>query len=292
MRNRDDFPAAVKTRLAQRVRYLCSKPDCGAPTARPKDNPYGAVNIGVAGHISSAAPGGPRYNPNLTRDQRRDIDNGIWLCQNCGKPIDSDEPRFTKVLLPRLENAGRGSCQTIYWGKQRLLMSPRSPLLELYLELDGEGINPDYYTHDPVRRFVIGLHNAGKAIAKFPSIRFSFAAGLALDPFGIDGNIGYGLSPSPSEQGWAGFHGGSDRIIHAGQLKITKLFQRGENKRDFGISATEYPHLYRYGSGRLTHHRWVFNPVHFACEISAEGIPTFTAEKDFPAAEVVWPHRN
>ncbi len=278
MRNRDEFPAAVRTKLAQRVRYLCSKPDCGAPTAGPKDDPYGAVNIGVAGHISGAAPGGPRYNPNLTLEQRRDIENGIWLCQNCGKLIDSDEPRFTEVLLRAWKTLAEDHARQSLGKTAAAYVVEKVPFLELYLELDGEGINPDYYTHDPVRRFVIGLRNAGKAIAKFPSIRFSFAAGLALDPFGIDGNIGYGLSPSPSEQGWAGFHGGSDRIIHSGQLlKITKLLQRGENKGDFGISVTEYPHLYRYGSGRPTHHRWVFNRVRFVCEISAEGIPTVTS---------------
>jgi hypothetical protein len=275
---RDDFPAAVKSKLAQRVRHTCSNPGCSAPTAGPREDRHGAVNIGVAGHISGASPGGPRYNPNLTPEQRRDISNGIWLCQTCGKLIDSDEPRFTEGLLRAWKTLAEEHARLSLGKTAAAYAAEKMPFLELYLELDGEEIQPDYHSQAPVRRFVLGLHNTGKAIAKFPFIRFSFSAGLSLDQFGIDGNIGYGLTPSQLEQGWAGFHGGGDRVIHACQLlKITKLFQRGEDKEDFGISAIQYPNLYLHG--RPTHHRWVFKPIHFTCEISAEGIPTVTQPK-------------
>lgn len=35
----------------------------------------------------------------MSSDERSSIDNGIWLCQNCSKLIDSDEDRFTVLLL-------------------------------------------------------------------------------------------------------------------------------------------------------------------------------------------------
>jgi len=84
---RDDFPIDVKRSLALRVRHTCSNPDCLAPTAGPQDDPSGTVNIGVAAHITAAASGGKRFDPNLTPEQRGSIDNGIWLCQNCAKLI-------------------------------------------------------------------------------------------------------------------------------------------------------------------------------------------------------------
>ena len=40
-----------------------------------------------------------RYDASLTPEQRSSIDNGIWLCQNCAKMIDSDENRYTVELL-------------------------------------------------------------------------------------------------------------------------------------------------------------------------------------------------
>lgn len=55
--------------------------------------------MGVASHVSSAAPGGPRYDPMLTPAQRADARNGIWLCQTCSKLIDSDEHRYPVATL-------------------------------------------------------------------------------------------------------------------------------------------------------------------------------------------------
>lgn len=96
---RDDFPTPVKEELARRVGYLCSNPGCRQLTSGPQDGPTGAVNIGVAAHITAASPGGPRYNPNMTAGDRASAANGIWLCQNCAKLIDSDEDRYSETKL-------------------------------------------------------------------------------------------------------------------------------------------------------------------------------------------------
>ncbi len=59
----------------------------------------GVVNVGVASHITAASPDGPRYDPSLTPEQRRHQSNGIWLCQNHGKLVDSDSGHFTVEKL-------------------------------------------------------------------------------------------------------------------------------------------------------------------------------------------------
>jgi hypothetical protein len=96
---RHDFTEDVKRILAARAGHICSNPDCRAPTAGPQDEPAKAVNVGVAAHITSAAVGGPRYNPALSPEERRHFDNGIWLCQNCAKLVDNDVNRYSEALL-------------------------------------------------------------------------------------------------------------------------------------------------------------------------------------------------
>ena len=57
----------------------------------------------MAAHITAASPEGPRYDPHLTDEQRRGIDNGIWTCQNCGKLVDNDHTRYTVEQLRRMK---------------------------------------------------------------------------------------------------------------------------------------------------------------------------------------------
>ncbi len=96
---RDDFSPAVIETLAKRVGHRCSNPDCNQLTSGPQIDPMKAVNVGVASHITAASPNGPRYDAALTPEQRKSIDNGIWLCQKCGKLIDNDEARYTVAQL-------------------------------------------------------------------------------------------------------------------------------------------------------------------------------------------------
>jgi hypothetical protein len=96
---RDDFSEEVKRTLANRVGNDCSNPECNAKTSGPQSDSSKALNVGVASHITSAAPGGPRFDPLLTSEQRCHADNGIWLCQTCAKLIDNDVLRFPETLL-------------------------------------------------------------------------------------------------------------------------------------------------------------------------------------------------
>lgn len=99
MAYRDNFTNGTKELLAKRVGMRCSNPNCRKPTCGPKDNSAEILSIGVAAHISAAALGGPRYDPNITSNERRSPDNGLWLCQNCSKLVDSDDERYTVDLL-------------------------------------------------------------------------------------------------------------------------------------------------------------------------------------------------
>lgn len=96
---RDEFTATVRRTSAERVGLRCSNPKCMAPTSGPQLDPQSSVNVGVAAHITAAAPGGPRYDATLTPEQRAAIDNAIWLCQTCSRLVDIDPGRFGVGVL-------------------------------------------------------------------------------------------------------------------------------------------------------------------------------------------------
>lgn len=96
---RDEFDDKTKEVLARRVGYRCSNPNCRKLTCGPQTDPAKAVNIGVAAHMTAASQGGPRHDARLSSEERKSIDNGIWLCQNCAKLVDNDEQRYTTDLL-------------------------------------------------------------------------------------------------------------------------------------------------------------------------------------------------
>ena len=105
---RDDFSARTIDQLAKRAGTVCSNPGCGRPTFGAAQSHDGFVNVGVASHITAAAPGGPRYDPNLTSEQRRHQSNGIWLCQTHGKAVDSDDGHFTVEMLREWKRLAEG----------------------------------------------------------------------------------------------------------------------------------------------------------------------------------------
>lgn len=94
-KNRDDFSTKTKEILAQRVAFRCSNLDCRKPTIGPNSEKTKATRIGIAAHICAAASGGPRYDETMTKEEREDISNGIWLCSNCAKLIDVDTNKYT-----------------------------------------------------------------------------------------------------------------------------------------------------------------------------------------------------
>lgn len=101
---RDNFTQKTIEILGKRVSYLCSNPLCRKPTIGSHSEKNKTTLIGVAAHITAAAAGGPRFDPNMTAEQRKDIDNGIWLCESCAALIDKDPNAFTVDLINTWKN--------------------------------------------------------------------------------------------------------------------------------------------------------------------------------------------
>lgn len=87
-----NFSKKTKGDLAKQAGYLCSNPNCNAPTASK-------ISVGEAAHIYSAFPSAPRYNPKLSVSEYCDISNGIHLCANCHNKIDKDPENHPAELL-------------------------------------------------------------------------------------------------------------------------------------------------------------------------------------------------
>ena len=67
---RDDFTQPTLDILAKRVGVRCSNPSCHKLTTGPRTEETKIINIGVGSHITAAAPGGPRYDANLSSEER------------------------------------------------------------------------------------------------------------------------------------------------------------------------------------------------------------------------------
>jgi hypothetical protein len=98
-KNRDDFTEKTKRQIAKRAGWLCSYPPCRNPTIGATSDSEGEISIGTAAHICAAAPGGPRYDPNMSPEERRSAKNGIWMCRDHGTAVDSNDPEFTVERL-------------------------------------------------------------------------------------------------------------------------------------------------------------------------------------------------
>jgi hypothetical protein len=109
--NRDEFSKEVVRTLQERVGNRCSNPKCRCLTSGPNHAPEKATRIGVAAHITAASPGGPRYELSLTPENRSSIQNGIWLCQNCSKLVDSDPRTYPVELLVAWRDAAESQAR-------------------------------------------------------------------------------------------------------------------------------------------------------------------------------------
>lgn len=99
---RDEFPQKVKDDAAKSAGYCCSW--CRRGTLRPTEGTDGKyAYIGKAGHIRAASINGPRYDENMSADERKALSNAIFLCSNCHDVVDSkgSEDFYTVELLER-----------------------------------------------------------------------------------------------------------------------------------------------------------------------------------------------
>lgn len=85
---RIDFSMSTKLEIFKKVNGRCSVPRCANPTVGPFTEYEGAVNMGVACHIYSAAEDGPRGRGGQTDEFIRSEKNGIWCCSSHAALID------------------------------------------------------------------------------------------------------------------------------------------------------------------------------------------------------------
>ncbi|MEK9817519.1 MAG: hypothetical protein VW447_10510, partial [Limnobacter sp.] len=99
---RDDFLPATKDLIAKRSGYVCAYPGCRRMTiAGSDDRKSGLTMTGVAAHITAASKHGPRYDTNMSPEERRSETNGIWTCQIHGKFIDDNPSRCSTDEIRR-----------------------------------------------------------------------------------------------------------------------------------------------------------------------------------------------
>lgn len=96
---RDEFSPTTIHTLQYRVATLCSNPNCRCNTTSAHTDADKVTRIGVAAHMAAASPGGPRFDQDMESKERKSIENGIWLCENCATLIDKDPAAYPIELL-------------------------------------------------------------------------------------------------------------------------------------------------------------------------------------------------
>jgi hypothetical protein len=75
-----------------------------------EEAPDASANIGKAAHICAASPGGPRYDPSMTPEQRADITNAMWLCSDHATLVDRDKVTYTAEGLRAMKREHEAAC--------------------------------------------------------------------------------------------------------------------------------------------------------------------------------------
>ena len=130
MSSRDDFSKPTIEILGKRVGFLCSNPSCRRHTVGPNEDPLKSTIIGIAAHITAASRNGPRYDSSLTENQRKHIDNGLWLCGNCSILVDRNETHYSVQLLKAWKQEAENEMSENLLGRYKELKSKETPFLE------------------------------------------------------------------------------------------------------------------------------------------------------------------
>ncbi len=89
---RDNFTSQIIDALKKRAAFICSNPDCKKMTVGPsEESDEKVIYFGRAAHICAASENGPRFDKNMTPEQRSSITNAIYLCSNCADMIDDNK---------------------------------------------------------------------------------------------------------------------------------------------------------------------------------------------------------
>ena len=89
--DRANFSPSDRILIARRAGYRCSFPGCDKLTVGPSEQMDQSSCIGIAAHIYSARPGGPRGSGGLNTNELKSPANGIWLCAHHASLIDKHQ---------------------------------------------------------------------------------------------------------------------------------------------------------------------------------------------------------
>lgn len=190
-----DFILSTARIIAQSASYICSNPECRKLTIAGSKALVGRViNIGEAAHIIGNAKGSARYEEK-TIVNKSSVENGIWLCRNCHKLVDSnggkDYPteklkqwkiehnKYLSKNLGKPVNLSTDNLKTAQsfdsWSKNLDIESPRifirDPDRELIMQKIKEIINENNQTNQIIR--LSGLSGLGKTRLIYETLKSS-----------------------------------------------------------------------------------------------------------------------
>ncbi len=229
---RDDFRQPVKEQLAKRVGIRCSNPNCRKQTSGPQSQDRGAVNIGVAAHITAAAQGGPRYDNTLTPNDRSSADNGIWLCEICAKLIDADPTGYPDELLRDWKGVAEATALLELKG-MRVVKDNRVLLVKIESDLPDllEEMRSDLKEHPFHREFI--LLKRGWAYTRMRPARLIQSLVFAgLDPAiqSLDQSVKDWMPRSSRGMTWVGI-GATWYYNAGGQVTLSYYFEDHQDLR-------------------------------------------------------------
>ncbi|WP_444843717.1 hypothetical protein [Duganella caerulea] len=96
---RAEFTPKVWDQIAEMVNYICVMPGCETSGRFPSQDGSRMISVGVRAHASAAQEGGPRFKPEWTDEQRKALDNGVYLCATHARQVDVDEAAFPVELM-------------------------------------------------------------------------------------------------------------------------------------------------------------------------------------------------
>jgi len=173
---RDDFTKPTIDILAKRVGYQCSNPDCRKHTVGPNEQEDKATLIGIAAHIKAASPGVPRYDLSMTETERKNINNGIWLCANCATLIDKDKSAFPVELLITWKESSENKMKDKILGKFEDRQSEiKNPFIEADLLWSHGGRFNRGFSEKNIEEFGGNVIPCGKHPIKFWDLVWNFS---------------------------------------------------------------------------------------------------------------------
>lgn len=221
-RKRDDFSYETIRRIKGMAGDVCSMPQCRVITGGAKLLRDNTFSIGVAAHICAASPGGPRYDANMSKEQRKSYENGIWLCQTHARIIDADPSRFPVEILAS-------------WKSEAEKWSMSSVGQKLITQLEH-----DKAVRVAVGRSIADLLGGGDAIkAPIQDIVLGYEEGLnELDSRFLvkvarrsNGILEHQIFSKPGEQGRFNITFKNKSINDSVEISIIRMIEHGEKVR-------------------------------------------------------------